>query len=458
VSEPAPRSVNPATGELLREHAFVDATVADRILARASAAQRDWAARPVQARAEALRALAAGLRAEAEALAQATTLEMGKPLIEARAEVAKSASALEHAAEHGPAMLADERSAAAPGSYISYLPYGVLLAIMPWNFPVWQVLRLAASNLMCGNAVVLKHAPNVQGCAALLSEVLQAAGAPEGVFENLIVDTRTAAGVIADPRIAGVAFTGSVRGGRAVAAAAGAAGKKTLLELGGSDPFIVLEDADIAAAAAAALAGRFANCGQVCIAPKRMIVVGDAAEPFEQSLSEAVRGLVVGDPTATETNLGPMARADLRDELDQQVHASLSQGARLVEGGRPLDGRGFFYAPTLLSDVRPDMTAGCEELFGPVAAIMRAPDAETALEIANGTRFGLSSSIWTADLDKARRMARRIEAGGVFINQISASDPRLPMGGVKLSGYGRELGEAGFREFVNVQTVRVGLG
>ncbi len=338
-------------------------------------------------------------------------------------------------------------------AHIAYLPLGPVLAVMPWNFPIWQVLRGAVPIILAGNSYVLKHAPNVMGCAYLMRDAWREAGLPEGVFEVINVTPDGVSAAIADPRIAAVAVTGSVRAGSAIAAQAGAALKKCVLELGGSDPFIVLADADLEEAVKAATVGRFQNSGQICVAAKRIIVEASVMERFTERFVAAVQNLKVGDPLAPDTYIGPMARYDLRDELDGQVRATLDEGARLLLGGEKISGVGNYYAPTVLADVTPSMTAFREELFGPVASLIVARDAEHAVELANDSEFGLAGSVWTADVALARKIAGRLETGGVFINGYVASDPRVAIGGVKKSGFGRELSHFGLREFCNAQTV-----
>jgi len=448
---------NPATGEPLAEYAvFTDAEV-DAALAGADEAQHQWAARPIAERAVVLRRVAEILRDEVDDLALLITREMGKPLVEARAEVEKCATTCDYYADNAAAFLADEPIAtSADRSWISYDPVGVVLAVMPWNFPFWQVLRFAAPALMAGNAALLKHSPNTTGCAVAVQRIVTAAGAPEGLFEALVVAEADVPAVtqrlIADPRIGAVTITGSERAGRAVGAAAGDAIKKSVLELGGSDAFVVLADADLPRVAALAARGRLMNAGQSCISPKRLIVESSVAEEFTRLLVAEVESLVVGDPEAPGTHVGPMARADLRDGVHRQVEASVAAGARLLAGGRPLDGPGCFYAPTVLTDVAPGQVAYEEEIFGPVAVVIVAEGDDDAVRIANDTRFGLGASVWTTDADRGIAVARRIRSGAAFVNALVASDPRMPFGGTRASGYGRELAAAGIREFVNVRT------
>jgi succinate-semialdehyde dehydrogenase/glutarate-semialdehyde dehydrogenase len=360
-------------------------------------------------------------------------------------------------ARQAPAFLADEVvESSASDSRIVFDPLGVLLAVMPWNYPFWQAIRAMAPALAAGNAVVLKHASNVPQCALALDALFAEAEAPAGLYGTLLVGSSSVAGLIADQRVACVTFTGSTPAGRDIASAAGHAMKKQVLELGGSDPFIVLADADIPAAAQAALRARFQNTGQSCIAAKRFIVEASVADEFADALTALAAKLVIGDPMAPGTQIGPMARHNLRDELHAQVQATVAQGATLRLGGKPLDGPGAFYAPTILDHVTPEMVAGRQETFGPAAAMLRVANADEAVAVANGTEFGLGAALWTGDADRARTLSRRIEAGAVFVNGVVASDPRLPFGGIKQSGYGRELGIYGLREFTNMKTVWTG--
>ncbi|WP_428377077.1 NAD-dependent succinate-semialdehyde dehydrogenase [Lichenicoccus sp.] len=447
-------SRNPATGEVFAHYPYDDAAAIERRLAAAQTGYRAWRETPVAQRAAVLARLAGILERDVEALAALITAEMGKTLAEARAEVRKCANTARWFSEHGPALIADE-PAPVEGEdvYVAYLPIGTVLGIMPWNFPLWQAIRAAVPITLGGNGFLLKHAPNVMGSAYALEAAWLQAGAPAGVFGVVNVDNDPVEAIIGDPRIAAVTLTGSPRAGSAVAALAGRALKKSVLELGGSDPFVVLADADIERAVAAALGGRFGNCGQVCLAAKRFILEQPIAGDFTRRFVDAARNLVAGDPTDPATTIGPIAREDLRETLDQQVQKAIAQGARVLLGGHRRQGPGWFYEPTILADLGPGNTAFDEEMFGPVAAIIVASDAEHALTLANATEYGLSSNLWTRDIDGAKRLARRIEAGGVFINGFTASDPRTPVGGVKRSGYGRELSHFGIREFVNAQVV-----
>jgi acyl-CoA reductase-like NAD-dependent aldehyde dehydrogenase len=456
MSEDVVLSINPATGETLSSWPYATAAQVEATVAAAHRASVSWRSLGAARRALFLRAVAGVLRTSKEKLARTITLEMGKPIAEAEAEVEKSAWNCEYVAEHGPDWLADEPVATqAKASYVAHLPLGVVLSILPWNFPAWQIFRAAAAALVAGNTFLLKHAPNVQGCATLVTELLQTAGLPAGVFQNLHVPVPAVGALIADRRVAAVTVTGSPGAGAAVAAQAGAACKKSVLELGGSDAFIVLADADLDAAVAAGVRARFTNCGQVCLAAKRFIVEKAVADDFTARFAAAAAALKRGDPLQAGTQLGPMARADLREQLDGQVRNSLQEGAQLVTGGQRVAGAGWYYEPTVVAQVTPAMPVVAQETFGPVAAIMTARDADAAVAMANDSLYGLSAMLWTRDTDRARQLARQLDVGGVFINSVTASDPRLPVGGVKLSGYGRELGRTGMLELCNVQTVWV---
>lgn len=447
-------SINPANGERIGEYPYESLSSLDQALSRAAAGFSTWRATSLSQRSESFIALAQELRNDADKLADMITREMGKPAKQARGEVEKCAVLCEWYAENGPGMLAAEPTLVEGGkARIEYRPLGSILAVMPWNFPIWQVLRGAVPALIAGNTYVLKHAPNVMGCAYLLLSAIKRAGFPEGVFEVINVTPDQVSTAIADPRIAAVTLTGSVRAGIAIGAQAGAALKKCVLELGGSDPFIVLNDADLDEAVKAAVIGRFQNTGQVCAAAKRLIVEQGVVEEFSRKFVEETRKLVIGDPSSPNTYIGPMARADLRDELDQQVRNTLEEGAKLLMGGMKTAGVGNFYEPTVIGDVTATMTSFKQELFGPVASIITARDAQHALELANDSEFGLASTIYTRDVNLAEKLASELETGGVFINGYCATDPRVAFGGVKKSGFGRELSHFGVREFCNVQTV-----
>lgn len=447
-------SVNPTTGEMVSSLPWATEQQVDSAIALAEQGYRQWRTVSVAERADALRRVGSALRARGEEMAQMISLEMGKPIAQARGEVTKSANLCDWYAEHGPAMLATEATAVENNNaVIEYRPLGAILAIMPWNFPLWQVLRGAVPILLAGNSYLLKHAPNVMGSAALIGEIFDAAGLPEGVFGWVNATNDGVSQAINDPRIAAVTLTGSMRAGKAIGAQAGAALKKCVLELGGSDPFIVLNDADLDEAVKAAVIGRYQNSGQVCAASKRFIVEAGIAEAFTSRFVAAVDALKMGDPRDEANYIGPMARFDLRDELHQQVTATLAEGATLLLGAEKMAGAGNYYAPTVLGNVTPEMTGFRQELFGPVATISVARDADHALALANDSEFGLSATVYTASVDEAQRFSRELECGGVFINGYSASDARVAFGGVKKSGFGRELSHFGLHEFCNVQTV-----
>ncbi|MBV8625593.1 MAG: NAD-dependent succinate-semialdehyde dehydrogenase [Herbaspirillum sp.] len=448
-------SRNPATGELIATYAFQTPSEVERLLDASAAAFRLWRATPMRERVAAYRRLSAVLRERSDALAALITAEMGKTISAARAEVEKCASTLDWIADNGPAILADEPVAVDGGDqvHVSYLPIGTILGVMPWNFPLWQVIRASGPIMLSGNGFLLKHAPNVMGSAYALQDAYEAAGFPKGLFANLIADNDTVAQVIEDPRIAAVTLTGSMRAGSAVAATAGKALKKTLLELGGADAFIVLADANIDLAVKAAIEARFQNAGQVCLAAKRFILEKPIAEEFTRKFVAAAEQVRAGDPHDPASTIGPMARDDLRDELHNQVLRTIAAGATLTLGGKKIEGPGNFYMPTVLTNVVPGMAAFDEETFGPVAAITIAENAEHAIDLANTSDYGLGGSLWTNDIARAQRIARRLETGGVFINGFSASNARIPVGGVKKSGYGRELSHFGLREFTNAQAV-----
>ncbi|HME69128.1 MAG TPA: NAD-dependent succinate-semialdehyde dehydrogenase [Myxococcota bacterium] len=450
-------SIDPFRGKLHESFPELDSRGLDAALARASRAAGLWAEAPLAERSAALRRLAAGLRAEAQRLATIAALEMGKPVRQGRAEVEKCAWACEHYAMHAAALLAPEAiESDAARSYVRFDPLGVVLAIMPWNFPFWQVFRFAVPALAAGNVALLKHAPNVPRCALEIERMVSSAGVVEGGFQALFVSTQVAGELIAHPVVKAVTFTGSTRAGADIAAKAGRALKKSVLELGGSDPFLVRADADVAAAARAATQARTQNAGQSCIAAKRFVVVHELADAFVEAFRRELEGLQLGDPQREDTDVGPLAREDLLLALDSQVRRSIEAGAKLVTGGQRLPGPGFFYAPTLLDGVTPGMAVADEETFGPVAAVMRVRDDAEALSVANKSEYGLGASVWSRDTHAAEALAARIESGSVFVNGLVKSDPRLPFGGIKHSGYGRELSVQGLHEFVNVKTVWVG--
>ena len=448
------KSVNPANGNLITGIAAFTAGELESALQQAARAAPHWRQLAVAERCRLMQQAATVLRQRAEELARLMTLEMGKPISEARAEIEKSALGCEYYAAEGPVFLADEEIASDAGrSLVTYQPLGTVLAVMPWNFPFWQVFRFAAPALIAGNTGLLKHASNVPQCALAVESVFVEAGFPAGVFRTLMIPSSRVAGVIEDPRVHAVTLTGSEPAGRQVAATAGAQIKKSLLELGGSDPFIVLEDADLDLTVAQAVLSRFMNTGQSCIAAKRFIVVESIAEAFVGRFKTAVEALRSGDPMDEATQLGPMARFDLRDELHQQVVESIAQGAVVVTGCNPEGGNGAYYQASILDHVKPGVCAYSEELFGPVASIIRVADEKEAVQVANDTDFGLGGSVWTQDSARGERIARQLQCGCAFVNGLVKSDPRLPFGGIKHSGYGRELSKLGIHEFVNAKTI-----
>jgi len=449
-------SVNPATGSLLTDYPELDEATVERRLAAAVTVFRAWSVAPFEERARVLRGAAQVLRRDRDRLAALMIAEMGKPIAQAESEVEKCAWVCEHFAEHAARYLAPQVIATdATISYVRFDPLGVLLAIMPWNFPLWQAFRAAAPALMAGNVVVLKHASNVPGSALAIEQAFHDAGAPDGVFSTLLISAKRAEALVEHPAIAAVTLTGSEAAGISIARRAGGVLKKCVLELGGSDAFVVLANSDPDQVAAEATAARLINNGQSCIAAKRFIVEAPVAEAFERAFAERMAAVRIGDPTDRATQLGPLARQDLMDVLHDQVARTAALGARVLTGGKRLERPGFFYAPTVLARVEPGMPAFDEETFGPVAAVTRARDADHAVELANRSVYGLGASVWSRDRARAEALAPRIEAGSVFVNGMVKSDPRLPFGGVKHSGYGRELSALGIREFVNQKTVWV---
>lgn len=450
-------SLNPATGQVVAQYEDHSPAAVDAALDRAAGAQATWRRTPLEQRARLLTSAAAVLRQHKGRYAALITLEMGKPVAEAEGEIEKCASTCDFYAAQAAIFLADEIVPSnATLSKVVFDPLGLVLAVMPWNYPFWQVIRFAAPALAAGNGAVLKHANNVPQCALALEEVFREAGAPEGLFTTLLVGASSVKSLIEDRRIAAVTLTGSTPVGKLVASHAGAVLKKQVLELGGSDPFVVLADANIDAAAKVAAKARFQNAGQSCICAKRFIVEDAVADRFVEALHAHATEIRIGDPTDRAITMGPMARHNLRAELHDQVERTVKQGGRLLMGGRLADGPGAFYAPTIIDHVTDSMASGAEETFGPVASVMRVRDVETAIALANATDFGLGAGLWTADLDRAARLAREIDAGAVFVNGLVASDARLPFGGLKQSGYGRELGVYGIREFTNVKTIWFG--
>ncbi|WP_405233044.1 NAD-dependent succinate-semialdehyde dehydrogenase [Lentisalinibacter salinarum] len=446
-------AIDPTTGTVIREVKPASPDQVEDVLAGAAAAFPGWRDTGFDERAELLRAVAAEMRRDVDALGALMTEEMGKPVREARGEVEKAAWCAEHYAEHAESYLsADVIESDASRSYVQYLPLGTILGVLPWNAPFWLAFRFAAPALMAGNTCAMKHDPHVPGCAQAIEDVFARVGAPEGVFQNLPIETPAVEGVIRDERIKGVSFTGSERGGAAVASAAASEIKRSVLELGGSDPAIVLADADLEKAADTITLSRIINAGQSCIAAKRTIVEAPVYDRMVELLQDRLAKLKVGDPREESTDVGPIARDDLRANLHRQVRATVDAGATCRLGGELPQGDGFFYPVTLLIDVTQDMTGACEETFGPVAVVMKATDADEALAIANDTPYGLAAAVWT-DAARGEAMARRLYTGQVAVNGIVKTDPRLPSGGVGRSGYGRELGPHGIHEFVNAQQV-----
>jgi succinate-semialdehyde dehydrogenase / glutarate-semialdehyde dehydrogenase len=450
-------SVNPATGEVLETYDDHTEADVDNALDRATEAFEEWRERPINERQVLLSRAAEVLRENQEEYAELMTEEMGKPITGARAEVEKCAWVCDFYAERADEFLADEVLGSEPESrsLVSYEPLGPVLAVMPWNFPFWQVFRFAAPHLTAGNVGLLKHASNVPGCAKAIEEVFSEAGYPEDVFSSLLVGSDAIEDMIRDDRLAAVTLTGSEGAGRAVAETAGSEIKKSVLELGGSDPFVVLDDADVEAAAETGAQARTINSGQSCIAAKRFVVHEAVYDEFVERFTEEMESLSMGDPKDESTDIGPQAREDLVEDVHDQVERSVEAGARLRTGGERPDEEGNFYPPTVLTEVPRDAAAATEEVFGPAAAVFRVESEEEAIEVANDTDFGLGASLWTEDLDRGERLARRVEAGCVFVNELVKSDPRIPFGGVKNSGYGRELAEKGIHEFVNEKTVWV---
>ncbi|WP_327693201.1 aldehyde dehydrogenase family protein [Streptomyces sp. NBC_00459] len=451
------QTLDPATGEYLATYEGWDADRIEAAVERAHAASRAWALVPVAERAARAARLARTLREHKDHLATLATTEMGKPAAEAEGEVEKSAVTADYYARQGPGILADERvGVEGAEAWVAYEPLGLVLAVMPWNFPVWQVMRFAIPSLVAGNGVLLKHSSNVTGSALALEALFVEAGFPQHLVTTLVIADadvpEVTARLIEDDRVAAVTLTGSNRAGAAVGSAAGRAAKKSVLELGGSDAFVVLEDADVEAAAAAAVKARFTNSGQSCVCAKRFIVAASVADAFTEAFVTGVEALRVGDPRDRDTQVGPLARDDLRVAIQRQVEESVAAGARLLTGGKPIPGDGFFYQPTVLANTGPGMPGFDEETFGPLAAITIAQDDEDAVRLANATVYGLGLSVWTADAARGVALARRITSGAAFVNAVVASDPRLPFGGTKRSGYGRELASAGIREFTNTRT------
>ncbi|QDU81117.1 Succinate semialdehyde dehydrogenase [NAD(P)+] Sad [Polystyrenella longa] len=448
------KSINPANGELIGEYpVWTEQQVTEQLQFSANA-YKEWRETSFDSRKKMMLNLASGLKSDKEIYARLITNEMGKPISESTAEIEKCALVCEFYAERAEEFLQPVPvETSASHSYFRYDPLGPVLAVMPWNFPFWQVFRFLAPNLMAGNVGLLKHASNVQGCAIAIQQLTEEAGFPPHVWSTLPLKSSAIEKVIDSPHIKAVTLTGSEEAGRAVAGQAGKQIKKSVLELGGSDPFIVLADVDIDDVAAKAIKGRMQNTGQSCIAAKRFIVQTEIIKEFKDALVSRIESLKVGDPLDEATDIGPMARQDLREELHTQVEKSVQQGGVLVCGGKPLDRVGSYYAPTLLENIKPDNIAFQEEMFGPVAVLVEANDVDHAIQLANDSSFGLGGSLWTKNIELADKLVPRIESGAVFVNEIVKSDPRISFGGIKNSGYGRELGKPGIHEFVNVKTV-----
>jgi succinate-semialdehyde dehydrogenase/glutarate-semialdehyde dehydrogenase len=449
-------TINPATGETVRTFEAASPREVEETLSRASDAYVAHRRLPFAERSALMNRAAEILEKEKNQLGELMTVEMGKPIAAAIAEAEKCATACRYYAERAGGFLADENVVVKDGrAWIAYQPIGPVLAVMPWNFPFWQVFRFAAPALMAGNVGILKHASNVPQCALAIEDIFRRAGFANGVFQTLLVESAAVADIIADPRVAAVTLTGSEGAGRSVASIAGKHLKKQVIELGGSDPFIVMPSASIDAAAKTAVTARMINNGQSCIAAKRFIVHEKVYDEFMSRFVDGVAALRVGDPMDTKTQVGPLATAQIRDDLEKQVNATVGAGAKVDTGGKRIDGRGFYFQPTVLSDIPENSPAESEELFGPVASVWKVDSIDAAIERANGTSFGLGASAWTEDATEREQFVREIEAGLVFINGMVASEPALPFGGVKSSGYGRELSEFGIREFVNIKSVKV---
>jgi len=449
------KSINPSTDEEIKVYQEMTNQEVSGLIEKSHKSILDWKEKSFADRADKMKKAAALLRSRTDKLSKLMTLEMGKPIRQSRGEIEKCAGACEYFAENAESFLNDEIvKTDASKSFITFQPLGLILAIMPWNFPFWQVFRFAAPNLMAGNAGVLKHSSNVSGCALAIEEIFKDAGFPEDLFRTLIISSKKIEGIINNKLIQAVTLTGSVSAGRSVASAAGKALKKTVLELGGSDPYVILEDADLEKSAETCVASRLINSGQSCIAAKRFIAVEKIYKGFEELYIQKMKEKKIGDPFDETVEVGPQARTDLRDELHEQVLKSISKGAKAVLGGKIPEGKGAFYYPTVLSNVSPGMPAYEEELFGPVASLIKAKNEDEAVKIANHTSFGLGAAVFTSDAERGEIIAKKkLNAGNCFINDFVRSDPRLPFGGVKESGYGRELSSFGIREFVNIKTV-----
>ncbi len=451
------QSVNPATGEEIKSYNEFTHAESEKIISASHQDYLSWSKTDFKSRAVLMKKAAGVLRSKKDRWAEVMTLEMGKPINQSKSEVEKCAWVCDYFADNSENFLKDEFiSTDASKSFVTFKPLGVVLAVMPWNFPFWQVFRFAAPNLMAGNAGVLKHSSNVTGCALAIEEIFREAGFPENIFRTLIVSSKNVKPIIENKNISAVTLTGSVPAGKSVATMAGAVLKKTVLELGGSDPYLILEDADLETASEICVNSRLLNGGQSCIAAKRFIIVEKVYDKFENLFIEKMKSKNMGNPFDTKNDLGPQARNDLRDELHQQVIASVKKGAKLLLGGEVPDLKGAYYLPTVLSNVTAGMPAYDEELFGPVAALIKAKDEQEGIKIANDTSFGLGAAVFTSNLERGERIAKEeLNAGCCFVNDLVKSDPRLPFGGIKESGYGRELSLFGIKEFVNIKTVYV---
>jgi succinate-semialdehyde dehydrogenase / glutarate-semialdehyde dehydrogenase len=451
------KSINPTTGNVIREYPEHTDIEVGKIVQKVHSAWKSWKETSFELRSGLMRKAAQNLRDNKEQYARLMTLEMGKLLRESMAEIEKCAWVCDYYAEHAVELLKDEIiESDASRSFVTFQPQGVILAVMPWNFPFWQVFRFAAPALMAGNAAVLKHASNVPRCALLIETIFHEAGFPDNLFRSLMIPAPGVEAVVANPLIVAVTLTGSEAAGSHVASLAGKHLKKTVLELGGTDPYIILADADLQAAVKTAVVARMLNQGQSCIAAKRFIVVASVMAEFEAAMKEAFVNLRIGDPLDIDTQVGPLARPDLVDEIEYQVNSSIAAGARLITGGHRPDRVGCYFTPTILGDVRKGMPVYTQETFGPVASLITAMDEDDAVSIANDSEFGLGGCVWTRDLERGERIARRVETGAMFVNGMTKSDPRLPFGGIKKSGYGRELGSYGIKEFTNIKTIWIG--
>lgn len=451
------KSINPFNNKLITEYKDHSISDVDSIINDVYKEWKNWKSTSFVLRSKLMKNAGEILRSESQKFAELMTSEMGKVISQAKAEIEKCAALCDYYAENAQQMLSDELiQTDASKSYVSFEPIGSIFAIMPWNFPFWQVFRFAVPNLMAGNTAILKHAPNVCGCSLAIEEIFQKAGFPENVFRSLIIPVELAERVIANDLVAGVTLTGSAGAGSIVASQAGKYLKKSVLELGGSDPFIVLKDADLGKACQVGTDSRLLNAGQVCISAKRFIVEEEIADEFIESQKRLFENYKIGDPMKTEIEMGPMARLDLLENINDQVQKSIEMGASLICGGKIIESEGFFYQPTILTNVKKGMPVYDEETFGPVSVIIRVKNTEAAIKVANDTMYGLGASIWTTDLSRGEAVACKIEAGAVFVNRMTKSDVRMPFGGIKKSGYGRELAAYGIKEFLNIKTIWIG--